>query len=38
VSLTLILHGETLSGLPGGLKLRVVLQPELDVNVVDAAF
>jgi hypothetical protein len=38
VILTLILHGETLSDLPGGLKLRVVMQPELDVNVVDAAF
>jgi hypothetical protein len=38
VSLTLILHGETLSGLPGGLKLRVVMQPQLEVNVVDAAF
>lgn len=36
VSLTLILAGDTLSGLPGGLKLRVVLQPELEVNVVDA--
>lgn len=38
VTLTLILHGETLSDLPAGLKLRVVLQPELEVNVVDAAF
>lgn len=38
VSLILILHGETLSDLPGGLKLRVVLQPQLEVNVIDAAF
>jgi len=38
VSLILILAGETLSDLPAGLKLRVVLQPQLEVNVIDAAF
>lgn len=36
VALTLWLQAQTLTNLPGGLKMNLVLQPELDINVVDA--
>jgi hypothetical protein len=36
VSLTLWLHGQTLTDLPGALKLLVVLQPQLEVSLLKA--
>jgi hypothetical protein len=36
VSITLWLQAQTLTDLPGALKLNLVLQPELEVNLVDA--
>lgn len=36
VSVTLWLQAQTLTNLPGTLKMLVVLQPELEVNIIDA--
>jgi len=36
VSVTLWLSGQTLTNLPGSLKLLLVLQPQLEVNVIKA--